>query len=191
MAGEVDAPSRKRILAGDHSALKFDTNPELAVGETIVLLQSKEQRHVADREAGEVIAVPPKPIFWIEVSHPPFLKEGKWVVRFHVYDLREDERYLAPSGGYTSSPHRSPDKDQGQALQAVDDDTLERFARENRERFDSGRPADIEAEKARRFLDSLSKIQREAAKLGVTITPDLEAAFEAAKEKVVERRKAA
>lgn len=183
---------KARILRGDYSALKRDSKPSWCVSERLTVLLQPETRHW-DPDIEQVIKVPPREVVWIQVTHAPAYDRQKhqWVIRFRVHDKRENFRYPAPGGGYTTSSHRSVDKDEGRAVEAVDDETLNRFSIENRARFALERSEQVDAEEARRLLNTLAKIQREAAKLGVKVAPDLQAAVEAARERIVEHRKAA
>ncbi len=92
---------RKAIAAGDRTALKRDTKPDVEGGEQIVLASSRggrqfvgrsEEERLANR--GATIEIPTVPTLWI-ILKAPVLKERGWVVEFTVHDERRTQRRLA------------------------------------------------------------------------------------------------
>jgi len=164
MTEPLTPTEKRRILAGDHNALRRRVRPQVAVGDVLVVRYSKESRHVSDRSTGALSITPEHPEVWIEVSHPPFLKEGIWYVRFHVVDKRQSPRFMQRGADYGTSAQRSIDKDDGNAIEAVDDKGLKHFAK-NRELF---LEAKLEEEQRRQERVMRERSKRAARELSGT-----------------------
>lgn len=90
---------RKRIFAGDSTAIRRKERPDIEPGAQIVLSWTRGGRHIVDRENGATIDLPRIPTLWIHITERR-RQEGEWLVRFRIEDRREAERFVhrAPSG---------------------------------------------------------------------------------------------
>lgn len=134
---KLSRDERKRIMRGDHAALKRWEEPKSAKGDVVVLShvgggkqflgRTETERKETD---GAMIDVPRKPTVWITISADPYSRMSfdqerqedrlEWVVPFEVTDEREPRRTLAAapnprgqSGLKTRwrDPERVPDRE--------------------------------------------------------------------------------
>jgi hypothetical protein len=96
-----------------------------------------------------------------------------WAIRF-VLDREQQPRYLASEGAgdernYTANPGRAIDEPA-----AVDDSTLERFASDNRDRFELHTAADRLRERARTLAKRAREETLAAGRVGLDVTAELD-----------------
>lgn len=106
----------RRLKSGDYRPLifPFDLGDFPTHGKPVeppfkLVLDWQESYRISD-QLGNVTVVPREPVRWIVVTSVKRENRGDWVVRFELTDLREERRFLARGGGYTSSPVRAVDE---------------------------------------------------------------------------------
>lgn len=148
-----------------------EERPGMVAGAVHVLSWSRPRGSV-DEESGEGMKPPPEPLFWIEVRKVVRHKRGHWRVLFDVFDRRLDKRLIRrkppamPMGeetdpdpelsrlesAYTGNPKAAIDH-----LEAVDDETLDRFTKEGRVRLAEVRKQEHAEEQARDDVRRMSR----------------------------------
>jgi hypothetical protein len=146
---------RDRLLEGEpYGPLVFarpDDVPDGLERGAVYVLNWQDELRTADHDDGEVAVAPKVPLRWITVTKSVRRTDGGVMVRFDVVDQRhpvrlprrkppatpqvsdlsteddEDGRDSAEKSGYTSDPVQAVDH-----LEAVDRETLDRFATDNR-----------------------------------------------------------
>jgi len=146
---KLSAAHRRQLLEGNYNALNFALKPYgCEKGAVYVLNWQRESRSCDDD--GNVIVVPRAPLRWIRITSVKRRPDGTWVASFDVVDDRHPKRLIrrtppaTPSGpvpaddasgreesAYTTDPLAAVD-----LLEAVDEDTLQRFVKANGERWD-------------------------------------------------------
>jgi hypothetical protein len=163
---------RERLLEGNYSALKFKTKPfGCEPGSVYVLNWQRELRSTDDQ--GNVIVVDRQPLRWItvrSVQRRPLMSEGSganWVVKFDVTDRRhpvrlvrrkppatpttgDDKKNSREESAYTSDRKAAVDH-----LEAIDEDTLKKYADPAFERDD-----ELRRERARKRLPGQWRARR-------------------------------
>lgn len=92
---------RKRVFAGNSTALKRPDKPEVEPGHQIVLSWTRGGVRVVNRKTGETATDPKMPTVWIEVTDLQ-RKDGEWLVRYRIHDRRDQDRFLRPPpSGYS------------------------------------------------------------------------------------------
>lgn len=106
---------RRRILAGDHAALKREADPGDVEGQMVPLL--RRQAHVVpiyedakfSGHVREVVGAQEVPEHWsvrIELGKPRRHRRGHWLIPFAVHDERQSSRVLR-AGGPPGAPREA------------------------------------------------------------------------------------
>lgn len=105
----LTSDERRRILEGDHSALKRDENPGDVEGQEIPILRRRAHKRIeweTPRFSGEAprykdtVAMPEHWSLWIVLGKPTRHRKGHWQIEITVHDERQVSRSLAPSAGH-------------------------------------------------------------------------------------------
>lgn len=135
---------RQAIRSGDFSALHRELEPAMEAGKTLVVSWERSQPVVSDRETGETIHTPARPVLWITITAKVRKARGGWSVHFDVDDHRDRSEYmrrLPPTEGSDTatneeaaraSSYTSDTRSAIEPVQVVPHDDLERFAAEAR-----------------------------------------------------------
>lgn len=158
---------RERLLEGNYSQLKMSVKPFGCEPGSVYVLNWQRELRSTDND-GNVVVVPREPLRWITVRTTVRRADGDWVVRFDVTDRRHPVRLVrrkppaAPVPGKKEkgdareeSAYTSDRKAAVDHLEAVDNDTLERFADPAFERDDG-----VRRERSERTLRERSQAKR-------------------------------
>lgn len=100
----ISSEQRRRLLAGDYTALKFRIKP-CNIGDRYVLAWRQKEVRVYQFEDGSepfTLHVPKHPVWFLTVTRVDRVDrnaEVNWRVRFDVTDLRDHDTFLRPGGG--------------------------------------------------------------------------------------------
>lgn len=110
---KLTSDERKRILAGDHSALKRDKDPGDDVGGLVIPLVRRKAHRVVTflrpqfsgevPRFDEVVEAPEHRSLWVELGEPKRHRKGHWQIVIEVHDERQAARSLR-SGGSSGVP---------------------------------------------------------------------------------------
>jgi hypothetical protein len=108
----LTAEQEKRLKAGDYRPLAFPLKqyPVEPVEPNFRLILDWDEGYRTTDPLGNVSVIPPQPVRWIVVtSVKRAIKSDHWLVRFDATDQRQELRWMARGGGYTTSRFRSID----------------------------------------------------------------------------------
>jgi hypothetical protein len=195
-AGRVLLHERTEILAGNYAPIVRELEPELEVGQELVLSQSRRLRTAVyddfGKLTGEVVEIAPRPRFKITITRKVRRKDGSWSVRFDTHDLRDPNVYVRRNppalreGEYAEAseeevrqasfesaytPHAGQSVD---GVHAVPPEVLNVWAMQAKTRLAEHRRqerAETEtAEDLRRLNNEIRELARRAAKMGLSPT---------------------
>lgn len=162
---QLTAAERKRLLAGDHSALKRDEDPGDVEGQEVPLV--RRLAHTAPtfeppRFSGEsprfkdLQEVPEYWSVWLKVTSVTRHRKGHWQIEIDVHDERQKARVLRAGGvpGLSSGPGlktrlKDPERakaERGKGVGSFTDETARGYGGAGRHALDHGGLEDSELE---------------------------------------------
>lgn len=157
---------RERLLEGNYNPLRFKTKPFGCEPGSVYVLNWQRELRSTDNQ-GNVIVVDRQPLRWITVRTAQRRPDGDWLVRFDVTDRRHPVRLVRrkPPATPTSGKERGDAREQSaytsdrkaavDHLEAIDEDTLKKYADPAFERDDK-----LRRWKAERVLRERSQAKR-------------------------------
>jgi hypothetical protein len=171
---------RKRILAGDYSALKRDENPGEVEGLELPIVRDLARRQLifkkkefSDHQPGfqDTREIPEYWWLWIKLGKETRHRKGYWHISFTVHDQRQKERTLR-AGGPPGAPRepglrtrqRDKPRPKGEGVGSYTDETARGYGAGGRQILDYGGVDDDELRRQRVMADKrFAEHRREVA----------------------------